>query len=171
LPRLKLTNELRARLKSPLGELLKGTPDENMRRVLEAIEREKPKRIICVGDVVSRNAIKAGVPVDVRVIDNRIMRKNTEPMKIEAKRILYAKNPPGMLDLTAWQALSEAIERGDSLMVVEGEEDLLTMAAIAEAPVVSIVIYGQPEEGIVVVRVDEKKKREIRAIIDAMMKE
>jgi len=171
LPRLKLTNELRARLKFPLGELLKGTPDQNMRRVLEAIEREKPKRIVCVGDVVSRNAIKAGVPVDVRIIDNRIMRKKTEPMKLEAKRILYVKNPPSMLDLTAWQALSEAIERGDSLMVVEGEEDLLTLAAIVEAPVMSIVIYGQPEEGIVIVRVDEKKKREIHAIIDAMLKE
>ena len=171
MPRLKLTNELRARLKSPLGELLKGTPEQNMRRVLEAIKREKPKRIVCVGDVVSRNAIKAGVPVDLRVIDNRIMRKNTEPMKLEAKRILYVKNPPGMLDLTAWQALSEAIERGDSLMVVEGEEDLLTLAAIVEAPVTSIVIYGQPEEGIVLVKVDEKKKREIHAIIDAMAKE
>jgi len=171
LPRLKLTDELRARLKLPLGELLKGTPDENMRRVLEAVEREKPKRIVCVGDVVSRNAIKAGVPVDVRVVDNRIMRRNAQPMKLEAKRILYAKNPPGMLDLTAWQALSEAIERGDSLMVVEGEEDLLTLAAIVEAPIVSIVIYGQPEEGIVIVRVDEKKKLEVLAIIDAMLKE
>jgi len=171
LPRLKLTNELRARLKLPLGELFKGTPDKNMRRVLEAIEKEKPKRVVCVGDVVSRNAVKAGLPVDVRVVDNRIMRKNTEPTKLEAKRILYVKNPPGMLDLTAWQALSEAIERGDSLMVVEGEEDLLTLAAIVEAPVMSIVIYGQPEEGIVVVRVDEKKKREIHAIIDAMVRE
>ena len=110
MPRLKLTNELRARLKSPLGELFKGTPDKNMRRVLEAIGKEKPKRVVCVGDVVSRNAVKAGLPVDVRVVDNRIMRKNTEPMKLEAKRILYVKNPPGMLDLTAWQALSEAIE-------------------------------------------------------------
>jgi len=171
LPRLKLTNELRARLKLPLGELLKGTPDQNMRKVLEAVEREKPKRVVCVGDVVSRNAIKAGVPVDVRVIDNKIMRKNTEPMKLEAKRILYVKNPPGMLDLTAWQALSEAIERGDSLMVVEGEEDLLTLAAMVEAPVMSIVIYGQPEEGIVLVRVDEEKKRQILAMIDAMVKE
>jgi len=171
LPRLKLTNELRARLKLPLGELLKGTPDQNMRKVLEAVEREKPKRVVCVGDVVSRNAIKAGVPVDVRVIDNKIMRKNTEPIKLEAKRILYVKNPPGMLDLTAWQALSEAIERGDSLMVVEGEEDLLTLAAMVEAPVMSIVIYGQPEEGIVLVRVDEEKKRQILAMIDAMVKE
>jgi len=171
LPRLKLTNELRARLKFPLGELLKGAPDQNMRKVLEVIEKEKPRRIVCVGDVVSRNAIKAGVPVDVRVIDNRIMRKETGPVKLEAKRILYVKNPPGMLNLTAWQALSEAIERGDSLMVVEGEEDLLTLAAIVEAPVMSIVIYGQPEEGIVIVRVDEKKKREIHAIINAMLKE
>ena len=171
MPRLRLTDELRVRLKSPLGELLKGTPDENMRKVLEAIEKEKPKRIVCVGDAVSRNAIKAGVPVDVRVVDNRIMRKKAGPMKLEAKRILYAKNPPGTLDLTAWQALSEAIERGGSLMVLEGEEDLLTLAAIVEAPVPSIVIYGQPEEGIVMVRVDEKKKRETHAIIDAMLKE
>lgn len=171
MPRLKLTNELRAKLRLPLGELLRGNPDQTMRKVLEAIEREKPKRIVCVGDVVSKNAIKAGVPVDVRVIDNRIMRRNTEPMKLEAKRILYVKNPPGFLDLAAWQALREAIERGHSLMVVGGEEDLLTLPAIVEVPVVSFVIYGQPEEGVVLVKVDEKKKREIHAIIDAMMRE
>ena len=171
MPRLKLTDELRTTLKSPLGDLVKGTSEQNMAKVLETIEREKPKRVICVGDVVSRNAIKAGVPVDVRVVDNRIMREKAEPTKLDAKRILYAKNPPGTLDFTAWQALSEAIERGDSLMVVEGEEDLLTLAAIIEAPITSIVIYGQPEEGIVMVRVDEKKKRETHAIIDAMLKE
>jgi len=171
LPRMKLPDELRVRLKSPLGELVKGTPEQNMIRVLEAIEREKPKRVICVGDVVSRNAIKAGVPVDVRVVDNRIMRKKAEPTKLDAKRILYAKNLAGTLDLTAWQALREAIERGDALMVVDGEEDLLTLVAIIEAPVTSIVIYGQPTEGIVIVRVDEKKKQETQAIIDSMLKE
>jgi len=171
LPRLKLTDELRTTLKSPLGDLVKGTPEQNMAKVLETIERKKPKRVICVGDVVSRNAIKAGVPVDVRVVDNRIMREKAEPTKLDAKRILYAKNHPGTLDFTAWQALSEAIERGDSLMVVEGEEDLLTLAAIIEAPITSIVIYGQPEEGIVIVRVNEEKKRETQAIIDAMLKE
>jgi len=171
LPRLKLTNELRARLKFPLGELIKGTPDQNMRRLREAVEKEKPRRIVCVGDVVSKNATKAGIPVDVRVVDNRIMRKKAEPMELEAKRTIYVKNPPGILDLIAWQALSEAIERGDSLIVVDGEEDLLTLAAIVEAPDTSMVIYGQPEEGIVVVRVDDKKKREIDAIIDGMLKE
>jgi len=171
LPRLKLTNELRARLKFPLGELIKGTSDQNMRRLREAVEKEKPRRIVCVGDVVSKNATKAGIPVDVRVVDNKIMRKKAEPMELEAKRTIYVKNPPGILDLTAWQALSEAIERGDSLIVVDGEEDLLTLAAIVEAPDTSMVIYGQPEEGIVVVRVDDKKKREIDAIIGGMLKE
>jgi hypothetical protein len=56
-------------------------------------------------------------------------------------------------------------------MVVLGEEDLLTLPAIVEAPIISFVIYGQPEEGIVLVEVDEKKKKEIHALIDAMVKE
>ncbi len=53
-------------------------------------------------------------------------------------------------------------------MVVDGEEDLLTLVAVLCAPENSLVVYGQPHEGIVVVKVTEKTKRKIRRIVEAM---
>ncbi len=53
---------------------------------------------------------------------------------------------------------------------MDGEEDLLTLVAILVAPAGSIVAYGQPEIGIVLVRISEDKKDEIQALIDRMKK-
>jgi hypothetical protein len=52
--------------------------------------------------------------------------------------------------------------------VVEGEEDLLTLVAVVEAPENSLVVYGQPREGLVVVKVDEKIKKRVKEIVDSM---
>jgi uncharacterized protein (UPF0218 family) len=52
--------------------------------------------------------------------------------------------------------------------LVEGEEDLLTLIAIMEAPNNSIIVYGQPYEGIVAVKVTQEKKTEISEILKAM---
>jgi hypothetical protein len=53
-------------------------------------------------------------------------------------------------------------------VVVDGEEDLLTLVAVLHAPEKSLVVYGQPQEGIVVVRVTKQKKEMIRRIVEAM---
>ena len=39
-------------------------------------------------------------------------------------------------------------------IVVEGEEDLATLPAILYAPPGSVVVYGQPDEGSVLVKVN-----------------
>jgi len=52
--------------------------------------------------------------------------------------------------------------------LVEGEEDLLTIVAVLCAPENSLVVYGQPHEGIVVVKVTEKTRETMRHIVDAM---
>ena len=53
-------------------------------------------------------------------------------------------------------------------MLVEGEEDLLTLVAVLKAPENSLVVYGQPHEGVVAVKVDKAIKEGIRKIIAAM---
>jgi len=45
---------------------------------------------------------------------------------------------------------------------------LLTLAAVLYAPENSFVVYGQPLEGIVVVKVTEQKKKEITEVLKAM---
>jgi len=53
-------------------------------------------------------------------------------------------------------------------IVVDGEEDLLVIVAVLYAPEGSLVVYGQPGEGIVVVRVTGEKRAEAVGILKAM---
>jgi len=125
--------------------------------------------LISVGDRVSRNIIEKGIPLDILIVDNKIMRKPIAPIKVEAEKILRVSNPAGTLTEKAWQVIKEAIEyRGRVKVLVEGEEDLLTLVAVLTAPDNSMVVYGQPREGIVVINVTERTKREIREIVDRM---
>jgi uncharacterized protein (UPF0218 family) len=53
-------------------------------------------------------------------------------------------------------------------LVVDGEEDLLTLIAVLYAPEKSWVVYGQPREGAVVVEVTPEKKAETAEILRGM---
>ena len=52
-----------------------------------------------------------------------------------------------------------------SYFVVEGEEDLLTLPSVAFSPLGSIVFYGQPNEGLVVIQVDDHIKNKSLEIL------
>lgn len=164
-----LTPELRKKLKAPLGLLIQGSPEETMRKLSELIEREKPETIISVGDVVSKNMLKHSIQPQVLVVDNRVMRKPIKPIPMDVNRTLQAKNPPGTLTEEAWTVMREAI-RGDqrTRVLVEGEEDLLTLSAVSCAPENSFVVYGQPHQGIVIVKATKQKKKSIHQIVEAM---
>jgi uncharacterized protein (UPF0218 family) len=53
-------------------------------------------------------------------------------------------------------------------VVVDGEEDLLVLVAVLYAPVGGLVVYGQPGEGVVVVRVTDAKRAEALGILKGM---
>jgi len=140
-----------------------------MRKLAELIEQEKPAAIISVGDVVSENMLKRNIQPQVLVVDNRVMRKPIKPIPMDVDRTLQVKNPPGTLTEEAWTVMQEAI-RGDqrTRVLVEGEEDLLTLLAVSYAPENSFVVYGQSHEGIVVVKATKQKKQSVREIVEAM---
>jgi len=170
LPTLVLTEELRQRLKQPLGELIRGTPEECNRKLKKLAEEEKPTAFILVGDTISRNAVDAGIWPSVIIIDGREMRQEAPPIPHTARRVLQTSNPPGAISQDAWKTVEKAAAEGNCLVLVNGEEDLLTLAAILVAQVGSIVAYGQPHEGIVVVKVTADKKKEIQQIVETMEK-
>ena len=70
-----ITPELRVKLKEPFGTLLQGSSKETMCKMNELIGKEKPPRIISVGDVVSRNLHEAGIHPQVSIIDNVSLRE------------------------------------------------------------------------------------------------
>jgi uncharacterized protein (UPF0218 family) len=169
-PKLQITESQRVVLKQPLGQLVLGTVLECNEALEKAREAEKTPRLILVGDTISRNAIQFGIVPDVIIIDHKEKREEAIEFSHGKTRVFRAINEPATISFPAWQAVAEAIEKGNSAVVVEGEEDLLTLVAIIIASVGSVVAYGQPGQGIVIVRVTAIKKSEIQTQIDQMRK-
>ncbi|MBS7623986.1 DUF359 domain-containing protein [Candidatus Bathyarchaeota archaeon] len=166
---LLLPQELRIELKSPLGLLIRGPADVTMSRLRNIISSVKPKKVISVGDIVSRNMLENGLKIDIFIVDNKSMRKPIEPLYSKADKVLPLINPAGTIARDAWRVIGDAMN-SDGLVeiLVDGEEDLLTIVAVLLAPENSLVIYGQPEEGIVVIKVDEGSKRKMLEILNRM---
>jgi uncharacterized protein (UPF0218 family) len=167
---LTITPTLRRELKYPLGTLLQGAPEETMNQLRQLIQKEKPKCIISVGDVVSQNMLKQGFQIQIIVVDNKVMREPAKPIKAIMNRRVNVKNPPGTLTPESWEVIEQALkEKQPTQVLVEGEEDLLALVAILEAPENSLVVYGQPHEGVVVIKVDGSMKEKVNRIIQAMV--
>lgn len=164
-----LTPELRINLKGPLGTLIRGSFIETAKRLGEIVNKERPIDIIAVGDTVSRNLAKNHIKTKLSIIDNKCMRKHVEPVLLAVEKTFHVKNPQGTITEEAITAIQEALQGSQSVkIIVEGEEDLLTLIAIMHAPENSMILYGQPREGIVVVRVTPDKKEQVLKILNAM---
>lgn len=156
--RLRLPEDLRARLREPLGELITGSRDKVIGRIRSLVE-DKPPRVVSVGDRVSRLLMEHGVHVDLIIIDWREGRKPCiDPLQPRSKRIFKVSNRPGCLEAGAWKAVGEALRRGSSAVIVDGEEDLLVLAAAVQAPQDTLIFYGQPGVGVVAVKVTGELK-------------
>ncbi|MET1124604.1 MAG: DUF359 domain-containing protein [Archaeoglobaceae archaeon] len=158
---LKLPEELRGELAKPQGKLYKD--GEGVFERVEELNRAKIAAF--VGDVVTALALKSGTRVDVAVVDGKTLREEGVELKLSDFEILKAKNPPGAVSCELVAALERAVElavSGAKVCVwVEGEEDLAALPLALLLPEGSIVIYGQPREGVVVVEIDGEKKLQI----------
>jgi len=164
-----ITPELRTRLKEPFGTLLEGSFRQTMYKMDELMAKEKPPEIISVGDIVSRNLHKAGIHPQVSIIDNVSLRKQSITEVEPAEKTVYAINPAGTITKEAEKAIREALENNvHTHIVIQGEEDLLTLVAVLYAPENSLVVYGQPHRGIVVVKSTAEKKTQAQEFLKAM---
>lgn len=154
---LKLTEELRKEFKKPLGKLMKEID-------FSLIEG---KTVISVGDEVSENLLKRNFNPKLCIYDKKNKRKPFEPDNIEKFNAAQFKveNPQGTLTEKSIETIKEALKSEHAKIFVEGEEDLLVIPAINLAPAGSIVLYGQPNEGVVYVEVDSRIKEQMKNLI------
>lgn len=169
--RLRLPDDMRSRLREPIGELIHGPPQKSVEQLRQIVKSAKPSKIISVGDFVSKLLAESSVRVDLAIIDNKVMRQEIDGSEVRARNVFRTSNAAGGIEMIAWAAVKEALKKPDSVLIVNGEEDLLTLAAIASAPRNALVVYGQPSEGMVVVRVNRAKKSEVASIISQMIQE
>lgn len=164
-----LTPQLRKQLKTPLGLLVQGALEETITAIRTLVEKEKPPKLVTVGDQVSQDLTNNSLLPDVLIVDNKIMRKEIPPISATANKVVNVKNPAGTITDEAWRAIEKATKNTQrTKIIVDGEEDLLTLIAILTAPENSLILYGQPHEGLVAVKATKETKRKIQKIVDAM---
>lgn len=161
---LELPEEVRPLLKRPLGQLF-----SSVTTAIERLRQLRPTRLIAVGDIVTAEFIEAGLKLDVAVVDFLVMRSPVDKkirLTIDSfdAKIVRVKNPAGTITQELRTALDEA--KPPLKIIVDGEEDLATLPAVLSAPLGSAVVYGQPDEGIVLVEVTEPKRREFKMLLE-----
>jgi len=113
-----------------------------------------------VGDVVTANLLLAGRPPDVAVVDGHTMRQPYPGVTIPEYHQIQVKNPAGGLTEELIEASTVAARQPGTIIQVEGEEDLAVVPLAMHAPLGTIIIYGQPGEGVVMLAITpEMKKR------------
>ena len=162
-----LNKDIIAELKKPLGKLY---PDFE-----DAIDEIKScEFLISVGDETFANLTRYELYPNIGIIDNLIQRKNHTHEIICADHILKAVNPAGYITDDLWETIDQALELSNSgdcyVIEVEGEEDLAVLPCIIMANPETTILYGQPNEGLVLLKVLDVKDKAQR-LIDGFIKE
>jgi len=164
---LQLPNDLRDQLKTPLGNLISDN-DPNKENIIKKISAESV--IITVGDRTTENILQLGLKPQIQIIDG--LEKRTQrimPADDTVNTKLSCKNPPGEITEESIQVIQKAFSCESPVRItVDGEEDLLVIPACVFAPENSFVMYGQPNEGLVIIRVTPEIKAKVQKILDSM---
>ena len=161
---LELPSGLRHELKEPLGRIYTDTA---------ALLADAGDPIIAVGDMVTYHLIEAGRIPDLALVDERTKRSVVDSDVTAAingfDRTLSVDNPAATLTAELLAALRDGIDSDETtLLDVDGEEDLAALPAVLAAPAGASVVYGQPDEGMVLVDCDEAARDRARSLLERM---
>ncbi|MFW9953001.1 MAG: DUF359 domain-containing protein [Candidatus Thorarchaeota archaeon] len=164
----KLPDENRSQLKAPKGQVFDSAKGPPEKEVVLRLKKEKPACVIAVGDVTSSTLKAEGYEPDVCVVDG-ITKRGAFEGEFAAEIEYKIYNPPAMIYPEAWSVMDTAIHDGKkSLVIVEGEEDLIGFPALLLAEDSSVMLYGQPDVGIVWVPVNQENKKIARGFLEQM---
>lgn len=163
---LKLPDSLREQLKTPLGILLPESQadKENIQKHIS-----ENSYIITVGDRTTEKMIEYGLIPSLQIIDGIEKREKRKPITLENATELTVDNPPAEITIQSIELIKEAFGMKSPVRIlVNGEEDLLVLPVCIYAPDNAVVLYGQPNEGLVIVEITPEIKNKAQRTLDLM---
>jgi GTP-dependent dephospho-CoA kinase len=170
---MQIKPEIIEELKKPQGILIL---DEQI--TLESIKKYliNAQKVISVGDATTNKLLSFGIIPDVSVIDGyeRRKKKATSSTKatiysLNSKKnvsLFSCVNPPGSISVDSMSIIKISLKsKKPVIMEIIGEEDLLALPFLLLARNDSMVFYGQPGEGMVVVRVTDAVRKKAKELI------
>jgi len=164
---VKLPNSLRDQFKTPLGDLI---PESQANKLNIQKHLQENSYLITVGDRTTEKMIDFGLIPSLQIIDNQEKRVKREPAKNNHTYTeLICDNPAAEITLQSIDSIKKAIvSKTPVRLTVTGEEDLLVIPVCIHAPENSIVMYGQPNEGLVIVKVTTEIRNKTQRLLDLM---
>lgn len=155
---IKLSEEVLIELKKPLGKVFP--------TIQQLIATSKRKKIISIGDISTINMINTGTKPHLAVFDFKSHRKELESQLKNILEINYPnpkkyENESGTISNDLINDAPKLIEEGGGILI-KGEEDICALAFIMSADDRYVIIYGQPKEGIVLIKPTNELKNKIK---------
>lgn len=148
-----LSEEQKHVLRDPVDKLVKNLDE------VQAKVSQINSMVVVVGDSTTKIFREKQVFHHMCVVDNQIKRKQIDEWCYrEDKNVVKIANKPGKIEAGVFRRLREAIDASTHVIEVDGEEDLLVLPLILGLPLGSLIYYGQPNKGVVEVRVCEESK-------------
>ena len=164
---MKLPDSLRDQMKIPLGDLI---PESQVNK--SNIEKyvQKNSYLITVGDRTTEKMITFGMVPSLQIIDNYEKRVKREPATSTIQYTeLSCDNPAAQITPASIDVIKKAFTSKTPVrLTITGEEDLLVIPACIHAPENSVVLYGQPNEGLVIVKVTPEIRNKTHRLLDLM---
>lgn len=161
-----LPENLRDKLKQPLGILVRDS-ETTKEHLLKLIPHGA--FLITVGDATTEKLIQYDMIPSLQIVDSVERRSKRELPQGTPKTLLRCTNPAAQITEESIDVIKNAFHLGSPVrIIVNGEEDLLVLPVVVHAPENSVVLYGQPNEGLVVVKIDNQTRSRAKSIMNMM---
>ncbi len=105
----------------------------------------------------------------LQIIDGLEKRIKREFPKIGSESELKIDNPAAEITLQSIEIIKKAFKMTAPVrLIVNGEEDLLVLPVCIHAPENSVVLYGQPNKGLVLVQINTEIRNKAQSLLDMM---
>jgi GTP-dependent dephospho-CoA kinase len=164
---VKLPNSLRDRFKTPLGILI---PETQVNKSTIQKHLSENSYLITVGDRTTEKMIDFGLIPSLQIIDNQEKRVKREPAKHDSRYTeLVCNNPAAEITPHSIDVIKKAfVSKTPVRLTVTGEEDLLVIPVCIHAPENALVMYGQPNQGLVIVKITPEIRNKTQSLLDLM---
>ena len=165
---LRFPEERQRLVRRPLGDVyVDDTLDAMILRIKDIWSRGL--YVASVGDRVTYSLLEKGVVPDIGIID-RQEKRGEAPIIDESlfNTVLTGVNRQGTVNLGLCRVIEEALEKRPTLIIIDGEEDLVGFPVVLTLPTGSAFIYGQPNVGAVFVEITEAVKNHARELLESL---
>ena len=136
------------------------------------------KYIATIGDICTIRVFEDIREPNLCIVDMKTKRnialnsKQKKQIKKIGEKSIHVQNKAGTISDELWKSIKDNISNDiNTQIIVDGEEDLATLAVISMVQLGAKVIYGMPNRGMVVVDVNQQEKKRADSLLRRMLVE